>query len=114
MFKKKSILFFKKMPKQSNPAGILNRNPYDNHTGWHNGGQNFGCVDRRTYDLANVQPKQVIKAAEWEKLRQTLNTEEARRAKTFENSGSRSSYYGSSFFYHSEAADWPSHKGIRV
>ena len=86
------------MPKQSNPVGILNRNPYDNNTGWHNGGQNFGCVDRRTYDLANVQPKQVIKAAEWEKLRQTLNSEESRRAKTFENSGSRSSYYGSSFF----------------
>ena len=86
------------MPKQSNPVGILNRNPYDNHTGWHDGGQNFGCVDRRTYDLANVQPRQVIKAAEWEKLRQTLNYEESRRAKTFENSGSRSSYYGSSFF----------------
>ena len=98
MFKKKSILFLKKMPKQSNPAGILNRNPYDNHTGWHNGGQNFGCVDRRTYDLANVQPKQVIKAAEWEKLRQTLNYEESRRAKTFESSRSKSSYYGGSLF----------------
>ena len=70
----------------------LEKNPYDHHTGWTDGGQKFGCDNVQNYQLTTVSPKTIIKADAWEALRKALNVEETRRSVTFQNSSSRSNY----------------------